>query len=364
MITDQSLSTYYDATKEIFARSRDDILFFLNRKLQDAEPEICRIYASSRLSDRVKPYESLLRKVRRDGVDEIEVIPEKVEDIIGIRISTPNKVQAKKLFDWFRAARGNWFCNVSAEPKFVPYTLEERNGYSLRTGYQAYQITFVFERGFLPFTVNRRWPCEIQIMSQVWEFWANYSRNYFYGNLGASVARLLPYNVAISRILDSADDLMVATAELLLEGEVEPDQLAVESSCKTNLDQNSTNIDSIVTPRDVQLWLAKNISKLFGEEVRVPNELFLTKIANELNTYEISLPKLEEIVKNEGVVQSYQNLLRGNNLAFLPLYQQILCMILLYLDRDIRKVVDRLNSELMLLGIRLHVVQSGTESNA
>jgi hypothetical protein len=150
------------------------------------------------------------------------------------------------------------------------------------------------------------------------------------------------------------------TAELLLEGEVEPDQLAVESSCKTNLDQNSTNIDSIVTPRDVQLWLAKNISKLFGEEVRVPNELFLTKIANELNTYEISLPKLEEIVKNEGVVQSYQNLLRGNNLAFLPLYQQILCMILLYLDRDIRKVVDRLNSELMLLGIRLHVVQSGT----
>jgi ppGpp synthetase/RelA/SpoT-type nucleotidyltranferase len=355
VISEQSLSTYDDATKEILARARDDIHFFLNKRLQDCpQPEISRIYASSRLSFRVKPYESLLRKIRRDNIDNIEDIPTTIEDPIGFRISTPNKVQARELFDWFQSEKDKWFCKAGAEPKFVPYTLEDRNKYSLKTGYQSYHITFVFERGFVPYTNNRHWPCEIQVMSQVWEFWANYSRSYFYGNSGANVAQLLPYNVAISRILDSADDLMVATSELLLKGESDPKKEQAEDQT------GDTSQPCIITAEAVRTWLEKNIAYLFSEKIKIPNELFLTKIANELNIYGISLDKLGEILRDESVIERYRTLLSASNLSYLPLYQQILCMILLYLQRDIRKIVERVNSELLLLGIRLQVFESGT----
>ena len=57
-------------------------------------------------------------------------------------------------------------------------------------------------------------------MSEAWRFWAEYSRKYFYGASDPNALRLLPYNPAIAKLLDSADDLTVATTDMLFEAEV------------------------------------------------------------------------------------------------------------------------------------------------
>ncbi len=357
MVSDQELSSYYATVKEIFSRALDDVSFFLDKALRESpEEEIARIYASSRVSKRVKVYESLLRKFRRDGVESIESIPDTIEDVLGFRISTPNKVQAKRLFDWLQDNKENWFCPISEEPKFVPYTIEDRNKYSLRSGYQAYHVTFKIDRGYAPFTANRRWPCELQIMSQIWEFWANYSRRYFYATSGPEVTQLLPYNTAISKILDSADDLMVATAELLLssERENESEKSPVEDSGKT-AQPSVVETKNVVTAEEVAAWLQENISTLISEKAKVPNRIFLVKIADDLTVYGVSLRQLEEILRDPSTLDRYHRLLEFSNISFLPVYQQILCMVLLHLNRDIQTVVDRVNAQLLLPGLKLQV---------
>ena len=254
---------------------------------------------------------------------------------------------------------------VATEPKCVPYTIEDRNKYSLRTGYQAFHVTFIADRGYTPFTANRKWPCEIHIMSQIWEFWANYSRRYFYAASGPEVSQLLPYNSVISKILDSADDLMVATAELLLasehesENNVPAEETEGEATTVTVAQASDTIATPSITAEDVRIWLESNVTRLIDVRAKVPNRIFIAKIADELNVYGISLEKLEEMLQDPTTLERYRRLLQFNGLTFLPVYQQVLCMILLYLDRDIQTVVDRVNSQLWLLGLRLHAPTEG-----
>lgn len=357
MIAEQELSSYYTALKEIFSKALDDTVFFLEKTLRECpDKEVARIYASSTISKRPKTFDSVLRKVRRDGIASVDAIPESIEDILGIRISTPNKVQASKLYDWFQSIKGNWFCSIAAEPKFVPYTIEDRNKYSLRTGYQAYHITFQVEREYAPFTANHMWPCELQIMSKVWEFWANYSRQYFYATSGPEVTQFLPYNTVISKILDSADDLMVATTELLLSSGREPEgsSPAGKLGPQTSAAISETHRSDVVTVDDVRNWLQANIANIIDPRAKVPNEFFIAKIADELNTYGVSLVHLEKILHDQIIKDKYEKLLKANGRTYLPVYQQILCMILLHLSLDIEVVIERVNSQLLPLGLRLH----------
>jgi ppGpp synthetase/RelA/SpoT-type nucleotidyltranferase len=361
MITDEDIDLYHAGLKEIYSRALDDISFFLDKAIRESPDEISRIYTASRLSKRVKSSESLVRKIRRDNIETVDTIPETVEDILGIRISTPNKFQANKLFDWFQEKKDAWFCNLFGEPKFVPYTTEHRNKYSLRTGYQAYHITFVVDRGYAPFTPERRWPCELQIMAQVWEFWANYSRRYFYATSGPEVTQLLPYNTAISKILDSADDLMMVTADLLLSSEQETAHHNDQKQDNRHASVTAaTNEEEYITFDRMKTWLEENVTNLIHETAKVPNNVFIAKTANELNIYNISLGKLADILQDEKIVLRYKKLLDISSIPFLPIYQQILCMILLYLDRDIKVVLDRVNAELLPLGLRLLPPPAGT----
>jgi ppGpp synthetase/RelA/SpoT-type nucleotidyltranferase len=190
-----------------------DVIWSLEQSLdkQISPPEVI---SSARVTNRVKSDSSLLRKCRRDNVQELSDIPAKVEDVLGIRIATINKAQARLLFDHFQSHKDSWFCQAVSQPKFTPYTISDKNTYSLRSGYQAYHVTFIYQRDYRPMTDIAQWPVEIQIMPQLWEFWAEYSRKYFYDS-ATTTQSLLPYNVIISRILDVADDLMIATSEML-----------------------------------------------------------------------------------------------------------------------------------------------------
>lgn len=367
MITDKELSDYYDTLRPLYDKALADVRWLLDQFLSKPEgvaasegsgdqeeiaspEEIAKIGTSSDVVQRVKPFDSVLRKSLRTGVSNVVDIPDKVEDLLGIRIATVNKDQARRLFEYLRRyAKQSWFCKSAGETKFVPYTIMDKNNYSLRTGYQAYHVTFIYEQSYTPRSDVTRWPVEIQIMAQMWRFWADYSRKYFYGGSDSS-QQLLPYNVIISKILDSADDLMLATTDFLLpvgrEREKEP------TSRVATVEEEIERAGGI-TSSDLRAWFDKNAAKYFGNRARTPIDLFLYKIADELNLYGISLERLEKILQDKEINSQYDAILRASDVPFLYPYQKILCMILLSLSWEITRVVERVNGELWLLGIRL-----------
>lgn len=349
---ERELVKTYKSMEGIYRRVLDDVLWHLNlhfsasasggsNETSEAGKDATKIYTSSKVSHRVKPFESLWRKSLREAVASPEELPSKIEDLLGIRIATANKDQARALFEYFRGLKDSWFCPTNAEPSFVPYTISDKNKYSLETGYQAYHITFVYDKSYHPAASMSQWPVEIQVMSQLWEFWADYSRRYFYGG-SEMAARLLPYNVAISKILDSADDLMVATTDILLQSGKEGVVVKEETA-----EEYALGIDGL------RAWFSKRVAKFFGESVRTPTDLFLSKILEELTLYEVTLQTLDAIFQSAENSRRYNAVLSASGVSYLPPYQQILCRILIHLGWDDEKVVDRVNQELRLQGIHL-----------
>lgn len=216
-MSSDALEIFYSPLSDYFQKAMSDLIWSLDNFMKGAPNEsIRRIYDSSRKSSRVKTKESLLRKCRSREIATPDRIPEAIEDLIGIRIVTPNKSEAEALFDFFRSNKDKWFCDVMAEPKFTPYTIAERNRWSMSTGYQAFHMAFVYIRSYRPGTEFDKWPVEIQITSQLWEFWASYSRKYFYTASGDMVQKLRPYMLTIAKALDNAEDLIATTVDILL----------------------------------------------------------------------------------------------------------------------------------------------------
>ncbi|SRR6266487_3303923 len=217
-ISRERLSQYYSYMETFYDKASEDILWHLSQFL-DGDPAIKAFKGSMKISHRVKPQSSIFRKCERDKISDVNDIPTKVEDVIGIRIATANKEQARTLWEALQHSRERWFCVTNSSPKFVPYTVSAKNNYSLQTGYQAYHITFVFSQSYKPLTEEASWPVEMQIMSQLWEFWAEYSRRYFYGSLPTKTTAA--YNLVVSKLLDAADDLMIATTEAIMQSRKE-----------------------------------------------------------------------------------------------------------------------------------------------
>jgi ppGpp synthetase/RelA/SpoT-type nucleotidyltranferase len=353
MVSESELQTYYATLVPTYDRVLSDLLWQLDQTFKQAgAAETSRTYTSSRLLHRVKTFDSTLRKCRREGVARVEDVPSSVEDILGIRLIAPNKAQARELYDFFQARLAEWFCEVSEPPKPVPYTIEDRNNYALKSGYQAFHITFIHHRSYAPITEVELWPVEVQIMSELWAFWADYSRRYFYIREEPWADSLLPYNVAIARILDAADDLMVTTSEFLELSEkgeaASPESIAgLETPGAGGLETPGVSID------DVRAWLTDHGTRLFGDRVRIPNELFLWRIAEDLNLYRISFPELEEFFARPAIVDVYRRTLGASRLDYLPPYQQIKLVVLLGLGWDVDAAVARVNEELVPQGVRL-----------
>lgn len=363
-INEKDLSTYCTANKALFEKVREDIWFCLDKHVSDyGSAEVKRAFSTSTTSFRIKSTDSVLRKVRRDQISSMSDLPGAIEDFIGMRIVTLNKVDARLLFEHFQSCQKDWFVPIEGDVKCVPYTQQDGNKHSMRTGYQAFHITFQHDHQF-KFCSIQAWPCEIQIMSQLWAFWAEYSRQYFYGSADESTKQLLPYNNVISKLLDSADDLMVETAKLLRadadEAEDEPDSsqpavppedVPANTEHQTKNPEKSTPI--IVTADQVSAWLSEHIGKELDSRARIPNSFFLGRIAEELTLYQVSLERLASIVGDLKLRSRYKRILDCNHISYLPIYQQLLCYIMLSTGADMKSVVERANSQLWLQGIRL-----------
>jgi ppGpp synthetase/RelA/SpoT-type nucleotidyltranferase len=313
---------------------------------QASSNEITRILGTSEFVHRVKSPESILRKCIREKVNTVQDIPVSIEDLIGLRVIALNKRDARLLFENLQGRQTEWFCDTEAPPKFVPYTIDSTNRYSMRTGYQAFHITFIHTRKFPGYEVNARWPVEIQITSRLWDFWSNYSHRYFYRGAVDESDPTGPYNLAISKILDIGEDLMVATTDAFLKPATSESSLAKEPT-KQELAQ------PLVTDAGVKDWLARNIAELIGPRANMPNPIFISKIAYELNRHEMNLARLEIAMRDPKLRAVYQTVLSNSVLDFIPPYQQILFFILISLGFTTEDAVARVNEELQLVGMRL-----------
>ena len=158
----ENLAKFYAPLEGFLKKAASDLWWTFDGFIQKTgNADIQRIYASCRRSERVKTEDSVFRKCQRDSIAVPEAVLDRMEDLIGMRIVAPNKKDAQSLFDFLRSKKDSWFCETAEEPKFTPYTLAEKNGHSIRTGYQAFHIAFVYARSYRPGTEVNRWPVEI-----------------------------------------------------------------------------------------------------------------------------------------------------------------------------------------------------------
>lgn len=361
MLSDADLNDYYAANEAVYRKVLDDIKWDLDQFIKNSgDEEVQRAFNTARIHQRVKTAQSLIRKCRREQIEDLDQVSQKIEDILGIRIAVANKESARILWEYLQKNKGLdcWFCEIEQEPHFVPYTIEEKNNYSLRSGYQAYHVTFHCTKRYPAYPQVPKLPVEIQIMSRLWEFWSEYSREYFYGREGSVVSTYLPYNIAISKILDSADDLMTATTDLIrrdVSDEMQPASDEVEYSHQAMPEQE---IEGQVGLQALREWFETNVSRYFGN-ARIPSDFFLSKIADDLSVYRITLEKLGQILDDYKIDQVYKSILRRSNLHYLPPHEQILTKILLSLERDEKSVIEEVNPELRPLGIVLYPAPYG-----
>ena len=127
MIAEESIKLFYDTRNPYHKKLAEDVLFaFQQASKADLDGKIKQIVNGSSFSSRVKTLESITRKLNRDGIKDPSNIDDSVEDIIGIRIVTPNKRQARELFDWCQDTSKEWFHEAKDLPKCTPYTIEAK----------------------------------------------------------------------------------------------------------------------------------------------------------------------------------------------------------------------------------------------
>ena len=351
-MTDDELRELYQGLEPSFGKALEDTRWDLEQYSMKDMPSFERsVFETARVSTRVKSIESFVRKCKREGIQSYSEIPHKITDLLGIRIATANKNTAADLFKHFRGRQDSWFCKIDETPKFVPYTIEDKNNYSLRSGYQAYHIIFVCQKQYAAFSDASQFPVEIQIMSRLWEFWAEYSREYFYGS--ELLSSYLPYNVAISKILDSADDLMTITTERIREdaGSILENTELSEQDFE-EITQQAGGAE-LITVSDFTKWFVGEGRQFFGA-AKVPNEFFLSVIVQFLSDSNIQLETLSEILSDQSTDSIYNEILKSSSLSFLPTYQQIIAKSLIFWGLDEEEVIEIVNRELRPLGMVLY----------
>ncbi|RLG45269.1 MAG: hypothetical protein DRN81_02190 [Thermoproteota archaeon] len=353
MVSDRGIEKRVRSLADTSERISDYIARKAMLYLEDSMDEEIRSISNSsgEIKQRIKSYPSVIRKAREIGVESHDEIPRLIEDYIGMRISTPNKNQAKQLFEYLRrqfTKEKDWFCDLVGEPKFTPMTVEDRNYYSISTGYQAYHITFVYDSGsrYTQDCEVCEWPFELQVMSQLWEFWADYSRKYFYRT--STSKQSLPYQVAISKILDSADELMKATAEDLLS---EPNDSAAteQESLEVHYGKEREIVEKVGN------WLQQKdrLNRLFGTP-KLPAPVFLIKIQEICDALSITLDDIEGFISDPENRRKYNAILSVSpKVSFLPPYQSMLMYSLIGKKRPDEEVVNLVNEELWLIGKKL-----------
>ena len=121
---------------------------------------------------------------------------------------------------------------------------------------------------------------------------------------------------------------------------------------KSEIQDHPIIIPGMKTER-VRAWFEENVTRYFGEAVKVPKRAFLEKISNMLLNTRTSLRRLESYLSDKKVKESYSKILEASGLPYLPPFQMCLSFVLLGQENDCSEVVTKVNRELEPLGITL-----------
>lgn len=312
--------------------------------------ELSRSSESWRMKIRVKSRESVSRKCQEVGIAE-ENFLEGIEDFIGLRIITKNKTEAKalyeKMYDDFLVG-GEEICKTQGQIQGEVKTFDSAKEYSILSGYQAYHINFIFdsERRYENDTSTNLWPVEIQVMSELWHFYAEFSRKYFYKPDDPAPDHLKQYLSPLSRILDAADDLV---SNILVAKQEH------EKRTEEQLDGHEPSI------QEMKEWLSSEnrLENLFGTN-NMPDDIFLLKSLNLLSEFEIDFERLENILSKDENKEHYAEFIAASpGLYFLPPWQKILMFVLLDSGESKDTIIEKVNDEIWHRSLELRAPPKG-----
>ena len=346
MVEEVNISTRHDEIEDIAEQVKDLLMMKLRAFLYESDnEEIRRESAKWRVVGRVKECQSVIRKANDVGIEDATIdIPGRISDFIGLRIVTKNKADAEKVFEDLngRYKKGGWFCDVEGGIESDAKTIESVLFPKVWSGYQAFHMNFVYDSG------NRYardcgvlyWPTEIQITSELWAFYAEFSRRYFYKPEDPAPASLAPYIIPLSKILDAADDLVSNILEAKRKLERETDE---------SMDKAGSSIESIRSFLESE----NRILNLYGTG-KVPGEVFLLKMSELLQSFELELSELENIMSNEDYKTRYLDLLAASpGLYYLAPWQKTLAYVLMDGGALDAEIIERVNAELWHRGLKL-----------
>ncbi len=352
MVEEVDISARHDEIEDNAKQVKDILMMKLRTFLYESDnEEIQRESSKWRVIGRVKECQSVIRKANEVGIEDASIdIPGRISDFIGLRIVTKNKADAEKVFEDLndRHKKGDWFCDVEGGIESDAKTIDRALFPKVSSGYQAFHINFLYD------SRNRYtrdcgvlyWPTEIQIMSELWAFYAEFSRRYFYKPEDPAPASLAPYIIPLSKILDAADDLVsnILEAKRKLERETEESVDEAGSSIGT--------LRSFLESED-------RLLRLYGTG-KVPGEVFLLKMSELLESFELELSELENIMSNEDYRTRYLDLLAASpGLYYLAPWQKTLAYVLMNSGALDSEIVEKVNAELWHRSLRLSAPPRG-----
>jgi len=112
-------------------------------------------------------------------------------------------------------------------------------------------------------------------------------------------------------------------------------------------------VKPVYTDEKINDWYKTNCTKYFGERARVPPSPFITRTIQFLYQYDVGISKLEAILADTKIQESYDSILEMSGISFIPPYEKALLSVLLGTGISCTESLEIVNKELAPFGYEL-----------
>lgn len=266
------LERLYKARLPIYVRALSRVKNCLSDVIEDfAKDRLFRVYI---VNDRVKPFESLLRKAVENGIEDEEDVFDRITDVIGVRLVTHNLKDMERLIEAIKSMKSLEYIEASLQD----YVRSPKS-----SGYRAIHFDVYCE---VEFKGNKHMVrCEVQIQTLLQSGWAILTHQDVYKNendLPKHVV-LLSHRLAdqLAVLDDIAQDIRNAVSEAVPYSEVsDGEPIAKGGLANLYYERFGTNIYDY----QIQVWmnaLSREGAHTTGQaKALLPNDAVIDKMTS------------------------------------------------------------------------------------
>jgi ppGpp synthetase/RelA/SpoT-type nucleotidyltranferase len=242
-MNEDRLNRLYNAQLPIYSRALARIKSCLLDVIEDFAKD--RLFRVSIVNERVKPFKSLLRKARENGIEDDEEVLGKITDVIGVRLVTYNLKDTTRLVEAIKSMKSL---------KYIEESLQDYVRSPKSTGYRAIHFDVYCDVEYKGDQHKIR--CEVQIQTLFQNSWAILTHQDIY----KSENDLPGHVVVLSRRLadqlaildDIAQDIRDAASAVVQPSEA-PDDAAITKSRLADVYYN--RFGASIHDYQIQVWM-------------------------------------------------------------------------------------------------------------